>query len=44
MRGVASYLKGDLDAGLADADKALAVKNWHKGSLKLKAEILEKKK
>ena len=43
MRGLASYLKGDLSAGLADVEKALQVKNWHKGALRLQAEILEKK-
>ena len=41
MRGLAAHLKGDSTAGLADAEKALEVKNWHKGALRLKAEILE---
>ncbi len=36
MRGLAHYLKGDLDAGLADAEKALAIQSWHKEALRLK--------
>ena len=43
IRGLAHYLKGDLDAGLTDAQKALEIKSWHPGALRLKAEILEKR-
>ena len=44
VRGLAAYLGGDLDAGLADANKALELKNWHKNALRLRDEILAQKK
>ena len=43
IRGLAKYLGGDLDGGLADASEALKIQSWHADSLRLKTEILEKK-
>ena len=44
LRGLAHYLKGDLDAGLEDAGKALEFHPGHPNAERLKTEILEKKK